>query len=489
MEHDGNQAVNRLSHDILHYLFAVCLRTLVDQQNLPLILSHVCTSWRFTALKSPFLWTSIYMRCVRGRPHHSFVKLRLVRSKNLPLDFHINTVRPLEENELKNIILPFSRRFRKFSVVASSEFLIPLIFKDLRCDMPILEHFDFQVKGERHRARICIIRQPGLDSKDDVPFRLPPVRRNILDIIWADWQARNVTSLIIDYFPESVRPTINDLHIFFTHNQSTIERMEFRGYAPQVRPIMGDEDPDSLPVITLSALRSLTIGYVYPRNYVTLFYFLSLPNLTSLTLRDICRYCEENTPANLEELMIIPEPLNSSPLLSSFSHPASITHLACFGVQCDEAPCVEFMQTLTNLRSVILYDSERTFFNAICASFPAKPRSSSVPFAGQSLSRFLITNTTALAIAGYLTQRQQERLPPLEKFTFSEDCTLPPSLLTVLSEAFLSNLARQANLVTLIPVPHFTATYVPWEEYVLLSDGLVDRGIWDWYLKSEPEVL
>jgi hypothetical protein len=484
----GGGVANHLSHDVLHYLFAFCLRTLPNQRDLPVVLSHVCASWRFTALKSPFLWTSVFMHCMRGKPRHLWVKIRLRRSKHLPVNFIVNTVRPFEVEELNYIILSSSYRFRKLSITVSSHHLIPELFKRLLADMPLLEHFEFQVKGDRHRARMCVTRNPRLVARD-APFRFPPVKRNSYKIVWSDWQARGLTSLIIDYFPLLARPTVTELHTILANNSSSLERMEFRGFAPE---LILSQNPTGWthPMIILPALRSLTIGYIYPGNYVPVFLLFSAPNLARFYLRDIARHNEADTPSNpAEDAIDAEESPDAGPLLSFLTQANAITHLTCFGVKCDEAAAVAFMQSLTKLRSATLYDSEHALFNTICTSLPAKPPSSlSTMYVGASLSHLLITNTTGLMITGYLSLRAKAGLPPLKKLTFSSDCILPPELQKQLQMSFLEWLASGAETVTIVPIPKALDMYVPWQEHTLLTDREVNPFTWTWFVNS-PEFL
>ena len=481
----GN-AVNRLSHDILHYLFATCLHTIEDQPGLPVVLSHVSPAWRFTALRSPLLWTSIYMQCKRRHPRHAWVRVYLRRTKGLPLDFHIYTLRPLEQEELQIIINPNSHRFRTFRIVTTSDILLPIIFKELLVDFPILEEFEFRAQGGRDRARVVITRQPGLLIGDE-PFRLPPVKNRNHEIMWADWQARCITFIAMDYMPHTVRPTLTDIYTIFDTNKFTLKVIEFRGFAPELPPDQEATDSTGYPPIALTQLDSLTISYLAPIHFLSLLCLFTAPNLTTLTMRDICRCSEEDTPIRFAaENLQFPASNDASALFSMLSITKSITHLNCFGVRCQDHICKEFVHGQMNLESAIIYDSVPYFFHALCTALPTLdiPLEDQGSFAGEYLTNVLITGTSALSITTFLNRRVHANLPMLEKLAFSVDCSLPEVPYgDKYGIGMLTFLVNGAELVNLLPTPKVRERYVPVEERSLVTFRIVDRRVWNWYSK------
>jgi hypothetical protein len=470
-----------LSHDVLYYIFAMTRHdanaTSQEQIQTSTALSQVCHSWRYTALTSPSLWTNIRMKCYRRRPHHNWVRRLFQRARNLPIDFAVDLLRPFEEHELSTIILPNFPRIRQFTLTASSDLLMPLLFKELTEGLPLLEEFVFQVKAMHHGARFSVSREPQPLGQ---PFRVPPVTRRH-QISWSDWAITNLKSLSVDYIPRDMRPTYKDLLEICSLNCSSLESMSFRGFGPELPSWLPQ------PTVRLPALTALSIGYMCPVHYVPVFTSLCVPNLASLALRDISRCPEKDTPGDtLAEFEQSEENhlRDASDLLTVIATmvPHTIKTLSLIGVEADEPSSVQLVQTLTDLQSLTLYKTTSALFQAICTSVPEttlQPSESDV-YPGMSLSNLLVTDIPPATIMNYLDFRAAANLPRLKRLTVDRDCVASGNWQLALRSAVLTILALGADVTTVLVNPVGSDSCVPLKEHTLLDHGALNTKTWEW---------
>ena len=126
--------INRLPTELLSTIFAFLVEAeLATESNAPVRLSHVCSTWRFTALGDAALWTHVYVQECDGQracARRKVAELYTERARMLPLEvaFCANTgPRPNICACTLDLVLSIMPRTQGLSLHRTTEYaLLPL---------------------------------------------------------------------------------------------------------------------------------------------------------------------------------------------------------------------------------------------------------------------------------------------------------------------------------------------------------------------------
>ncbi|KAJ7640408.1 hypothetical protein DFH06DRAFT_1477919 [Mycena polygramma] len=272
-----------LPHDVLYQIFVLCVKTTPDPW-FPVVLSQVCRSWRFTALASPILWTTIVLRLCRPRQRHLRPKAFLERSRGLPIYMHVHVHRSPKRHEC-TIVSSHATRLRAL-ILTSRDRELAMDSVGYFFQMPFrsLAFFHVFVPGQ---VGFQVIRKPH--SAD--PFFTPSLLSgpSFRDFLWFRWNVRNVTALILKGLGSADRPFMRHMWKMLHECSGTLRHLDFEGWAPT------NDLGSSISPVVLQALRYLRIGYIDDMS--SLAACIHAPNLDVLVLHDVL-FC----PAMLPQL-------------------------------------------------------------------------------------------------------------------------------------------------------------------------------------------
>ncbi|KAF8063381.1 hypothetical protein FPV67DRAFT_1506312 [Lyophyllum atratum] len=394
-------AAARLTGDVLYLIFTQLKNDEVDSPSkaIPTV-SHVCRTWRNVALRSPLLWTSIRMRCIPRPQTHPWLVAHLHRSQNCMVDLHLFATRPLTPQEHEYICRLHAHRFRSFKVCASNWALTRLLWKQFFDSMPLLETYEYTAMHDLH------FRVTRDSPKEQHPFPFPIIFRNF-GLYWAEWDATNVTSIVLNYVGPDDRMDMEDLSQVLTACRSTLRSLELVGAAP-----FWDSSNYAIVPVTLPALGTLKLGYA--DNIVPVVELINAPNLKSLTLRDLYDVPDFERP--YPKLSPGAQPTNIADIFRLLQY-TDLTELAIFGEKYSKgAGFREFILSMPNIKSLSLYATADEYYKVL---FDPTLSEDITPL----LSRLLITPMKFLEpFLYFIDSRGEAKLPLLAKLVVSESC-------------------------------------------------------------------
>ncbi|KAJ7186870.1 hypothetical protein C8R46DRAFT_1184706 [Mycena filopes] len=336
-----------LPHDVLYELFLLCVRTNPDL-SFPVVLSHVCHSWRATALASPIFWHAVVLRLSGPEQRHLRAKAFLERSQALPVFIHIDIFRHLTRPEA-DIILQHAAHVETFVLTSyETELALETVGYLAAMPFPSLEMFNVVVPGklqfEVHRSAG---RAPTSESPFQTPYPTPPALRSPSnrDFMWSRWSAHRVTSLTLKGLNSATRPSLKDMRQILDECKSTLRNLDFEGWAPP-----SDISTPVVSPVALPALRSLRLGYIDDMS--RLVESITAPALQNLVLHDVV-FLPVALP-HLEDTPIVPcdLPRIFRALAPSIAH---LRHLALIGLEVCARPAMDaFFQSMPALRVLAL---------------------------------------------------------------------------------------------------------------------------------------
>ncbi|KAJ7471949.1 hypothetical protein FB451DRAFT_1559152 [Mycena latifolia] len=264
-----------LPHDVLYELFVLCVQTTPDPW-FPVVLSQVCHSWRFTALASPALWTTVVFRVSRWYQRHLRAEAFLERSRGLPISVHIHLDRH-PTRRVGSIVLSNAVRLRCLTLTSQNRDLI-MDCVGFFAEIPFhaMELFHVVIPGEMD---LQIIRKPDLAIPFFTPY--PTVLNAPSKFLWFSWIVQNVTSLSLKGLGSRERPSMEQMWSILAGCRETLRNLDFEGWAPST-------DAGSariLAPITFPRLRSLRLGYL--DDISSLAACIVAPRLQILVLHDV----------------------------------------------------------------------------------------------------------------------------------------------------------------------------------------------------------
>ena len=387
------------------------------------------------------------MRCVRVEQEHPWTITHLKRSKHCMVALVLDAFRHLYPHELRTIFEPHGHRIRCLKIKGINYHLTPMLWRQLTGLMPFLEEYDYVVP---HDITLRLRRD---EPKAPRPFPFPPVHRTNFYITWSLWNTSGLTSLVLRYVGEQDKIRLQALHEMLLQCRLTLRRFEWVGLAPIV-------DPDRhIPNIHLPAMEALNIGYL--DDVVPLLNLLDVPNLKSLTLRDILL-----TP-DLDRTHVLPEVLGDTDMkyIFHFFQRNQLTDFALFGeVHCQIDEFRQFLLNMKSLETLTLYCCADEYCVALFD--PDISPDAMVP----SLKRLLITPigyTGSLVL--FLQDRIRTGLLPLRQLTMTTD-----GMTVIQEEGLLPELMKGAVSISTVTDPWPTEYTVFHEsERDVVLDGVV----------------
>lgn len=138
--------MDALPYDILYQIFQACLS---ENLGSPILLSHVCRSWRSAAVTSAALWSRIELDGSRLKVER--LKMELVRSQDAPLRISIGS-EIFRNSSLKTLRMimrllhPHIHRWASFYIDSAPYKVVRVLLDSLRgCHLPLLESFGYHV--------------------------------------------------------------------------------------------------------------------------------------------------------------------------------------------------------------------------------------------------------------------------------------------------------------------------------------------------------
>ncbi|KAF9229794.1 hypothetical protein BS17DRAFT_763282 [Gyrodon lividus] len=315
--------------DILVHIFH--LGTHFDQENgidFPIIISHVCRSWRNLALSTPRLWTTIFISSgsIAGwvtfpaGPVLPKASAFVLRSQRCPLDIKVDLMMPGRANLPDQVVGLFVRTLTtatielialvhdrvKTLVIATdvNDAVFMTTFRLLPLGMPMLEKWriDFGDPKDSFKQRTWNVPNQAFSEFDASELRrgwlgdetqklsveasLPRLKALSLCGVratWAHWSIGNLASLSLSYMSIADRPAMHHLRDVLEKNATSLEELELFAMLPR------QWAEDQMPHIILPKLRALRVGYAHQSEAIAFFMALEMPSLKSLALCDVPR--------------------------------------------------------------------------------------------------------------------------------------------------------------------------------------------------------
>ncbi|KIJ60645.1 hypothetical protein HYDPIDRAFT_116944 [Hydnomerulius pinastri MD-312] len=284
----------------------------------PVLVSHVCKSWRRRALNAKTLWTSIDIKIDKASvlaPDCLFGKASAfaLRSRRSPLhfrmkvdcpDFHLLppsnqcAITSLIRSGIKFIAVE-QERVKTLKVITDVESVCDLITSGLiPGSLPLLEKWHVSYGKED----VCFGARQGVPNRDRAIFHstigfpvvqglagdtlLPQLREIKLsgaDPLFYKWAIGSLTSLTLDCLAPGDRPRIWEFRIALMLSGNSLETLKLRGSLP-VR-----WNVEQMPPIVLPKLRQLRLGFAVQEEALDFLLVLQMPSLNSLDLCDLTR--------------------------------------------------------------------------------------------------------------------------------------------------------------------------------------------------------
>ncbi|KAJ7140078.1 hypothetical protein C8R43DRAFT_1238681 [Mycena crocata] len=348
---NSHRAVNRLPHDILHDLFVLCNEDAVASsvEYFSVTLSHVCSSWRSSALATPTIWSTL---CTCN-PYSPRSQAYFARSQQIPITIVILAMSPSPHPSQFEFLVENAHRIRKLGFRCGDSAQILRLFGCLAVGMPILETFSISTRpaGSSQPTEFILLFAPG----DSVPCRTPTPAIVNQSASWSTWNAENLTQLSLNGLGRDARPSLEGLWSILTACKSTLEILEFKGWAPL------QDDPNMvLTPVVLPALQTFVLYFV--DDAAPFAALICTPNLRCLTLYDGMAI-RETYPGEETDF----PGCDVSRLLGNFAATgAPIDHLFLYGLRdCPRSEVDRFFAALPKLRSISLCDVGQTFQDAL----------------------------------------------------------------------------------------------------------------------------
>ena len=335
----------------------------------PETLSHVSSRWRAVALDASALWTFIVVTFPVAPGQIDRVKAGLGRSKDRPIDLHIDVRDPdwtweadEDKHQMRSVFMveimqwlgPSHPRWRSLTVLTDTWAPMHtfLAYSTMFSSLPRLEELSL------NRCNSFA----GLpDAPDPVPFdpvelfggnaNLPRLRHVTLAGTHIDYSCtgfKNLLSLDLRHQAHSVSPTIRQLCQLF-HACPGLKSLSLIALNP---PSEGDDQDDGLRV-SLPSLKDLTLGWWFVEDAVKLLSALKLPVVENLVLEDIAPpllqhdHVVHDSTAIIDALVKMGNGQFNPTTPSPF--PSNLRRLTISGLLLDPAAFSRFMPFLVNL--------------------------------------------------------------------------------------------------------------------------------------------
>ncbi|KAG6808842.1 hypothetical protein H0H92_002625, partial [Tricholoma furcatifolium] len=290
---------------------------------------------------------------------------------------------------------------------------------------------------------------PGKEAAaNPSPFPFPVVP-NCTYLHWSKWDAAGLTTLVLKWINLADRLPLSDLRQILLTCQDTLCTFEYAGVSPYSAP------DDVVIQVTLPALERLTLAYL--DSFSHLVQLMHVPNVKSLSLRDLFFSPDKEQPirrrlGNAQRTLI-------GQILSLVSY----TKLQSFSIAGESsvpryASFSEFLLSQPHLESLSIHGYGEWYYDGLLDA-PVRPegllpRLSHLHIAGRTITRYVL---------GFLHQRIEKKMPPLEKLTVGTSGEL---FLVTMRSSFM-DVAKTVTVVS-EPIPQH---YTPLNEVTIIEDG------------------
>ena len=402
--------VDSLPNEVLIQIFAAATFASEESQlAVPEILSHVSSRWRAILLNTSTLWTFIVVTFPFTSKQISRAKTALVRSKNRPIDVHIDVRDPewtweLDEDqhpvgsfdmvEILEWLGSSYPRWRSLSVFTDN--LEPmqtfLAYSTMFSSLPSLETLSLN----RCNAYAGL---PGTTPDSIIPTQLfggnahlPKLRHAVLSGVYIDYSCsgfKDLISLDLRHQSHGVSPSLWDIHQILRASPE-LSALSLVALSPSCSH--GLEKSDT-PIV-MSRLKELTLGWWNVEDTVELLGVLRIPAVQELSLEDLgssllgpledSMFDDFPTHDSTQILDVLvemsefrhnptslsPPPITSdspSPLrpYEAFSFPSTLRTLAINNVHLNPTTFSEFLPRLTHLEELELKSVDRRLISAL----------------------------------------------------------------------------------------------------------------------------
>ena len=340
----------------------------------PETLSHVSSHWRAVALDASVLWTFIVVAFPVAAGQIDRVKTGLSRSKDRPIDLHIDVrdqdwawesdedqhqTRSVFVVEIMQWLGSSHPRWRSLTVLTDTWAPMHtfLAYSTMFSSLPRLEELSLN----RCNAFAGLPDAPDPVPSDPVELfggnaNLPRLRHITLAGTHIDYSCtgfKDLISLDLRHQAHSVSPTIPQL-CQLLHACPGLQSLSLVALNP---PSEGDHQDDGLTV-SLPNLTDLTLGWWFVEDAIKLLDALKLPVVENLILEDIAptllqhdHVVHDSTPI-LEALAKMG--IRSFNPAAPFSFPSNLRRLTITGLLLDPAAFSRFVPFLVNLEELEL---------------------------------------------------------------------------------------------------------------------------------------
>ncbi|KAJ7827980.1 hypothetical protein B0H13DRAFT_1917309 [Mycena leptocephala] len=353
---DPESAVARLPYDILHDLFVLSTTDAIMSRDyyFPVVLSQVCSSWRFAALATPILWIILYTSSPNSDQGHLRSQAYFERSKGMRVNVIVRVPQNLTADAFCREFALLARnapRIITLKLVCADMEQVPALFACLPVAMQ-LQVLRIVVGSRADRAMEFAFR---LDQNAHLPttFRLPAVDNGVR---WSNWGTAGLTHLHLNGLARAARPSMESLWHMLEGCKSTLITFEFKGWAP-----LWDDEDSILESVDLPMLRSLLLFWLDDLSSVA--GLISAPGLCHLSLQNGMLMTNPYPPEDESEF-----PDCDVPRLLEHLGPSCgvLEHMSLFGVRnCPRSAVDQFFAAMPELESIILCEVGKTVQDAV----------------------------------------------------------------------------------------------------------------------------
>ncbi|KAJ7025165.1 hypothetical protein C8F04DRAFT_1300574 [Mycena alexandri] len=411
----SKSAATLIPHDILHDLFVLCTKNAIQsgEYYFPVVLSHVCSSWRATALATPTIWSALYTSSSPNSDHTSArSRAYLERSQSMPVNAMVRVPQsPIttEADPEFALLASNANRITTLGLACADMAQLPTLFRYFPVTMSVLDTFYIAVRTENPKEMEFSLRLTH-DASGRIPFRMPPVIDGT--VRWSSWATGNITYLCMNGLTGAVRPSMEAMQHILEGCKCTLETFEFKGWAPEWDDPNGILEPVVLPMLT-------QLDFLWMDDLSPLAGLIIAPTLASLNLQN-------------GVLMAAPYPAEDGVGLNGCDMPrllaylgrscATLVHLYLYCVRdCPRSAVDAFFAGMPTLNMLILCAVGDTFQDALLqpdhrfrvpreAVFPQLEHLSVTEVPATDLARFVFRHKT-LGVSAlrtlYLTADQE----------------------------------------------------------------------------------
>lgn len=378
--------IDTLPDNILADIFSV-LTVSSNESRLydPTTLSHVSSRWRAVALSASSLWTFIVVTFPLAAGQIARAKAALARSKDRPIDVHIDIRDPdwswesdEDQHQMRSVSVveimewlgPSHPRWRSLTVLTDT--WVPmhtfLAYSTMFSSLPKLERLSLN----RCNAFAGLPDAPDPVPSDPVGLfdgnaHLPKLRHVALAGVHINYSCtgfKGLLSLDLRHQPHKVSPTTRQLRQLF-HASPGLKTLSLVALNPHTE----EPEQDDGPAVSLTNLTDLTLGWWFVEDVVELLKVLRLPVVENLVLEDIAPtllqqdfVARDSTPILdiLERMGSVPP----DPALPP-SFPSQLRRLTINGVLLNPTAFSRFIPLLANLEELELKSVQPDLVQAV----------------------------------------------------------------------------------------------------------------------------